>query len=128
MDSRLKGISIESNNSHNRILTKELCKLQAMKKISNLQHLQQQQQHQPLFLVIFGCCIKSIWVDSRLNGISLESKNTQKGLRTKKLRPSEIRGHNQKIRCTEQAGAYCFLSFFGHNLSSSCIMLHMGGF
>ena len=35
MDSRLKGLSIESKNSHNRILTKELFKLQAMKKISN---------------------------------------------------------------------------------------------
>ena len=40
IDSRLKGISIESNNTHNGVLTKELCKLQAVKKISNLQHLQ----------------------------------------------------------------------------------------
>ena len=39
IDSRLKGISIESKNTHNRVLTKELCKLQAMKKISNLQYL-----------------------------------------------------------------------------------------
>ena len=36
-----KWLSIESKNSHNGILTKELCKLQAVKKISNLQHLQQ---------------------------------------------------------------------------------------
>ena len=31
-----------------------------------------------------------IWVDSRLKGFSIESKNTQKGLRTKKLWPSEV--------------------------------------
>ena len=40
MDSRLKGISIEFKNTQNGVLTKELSKLQAMKKISNLQHLQ----------------------------------------------------------------------------------------
>ena len=50
--SRLNEISIESKNTHNGVLTKELCKLQAVKKISNLQHLQQQQQ--PLYFVIFG--------------------------------------------------------------------------
>ena len=52
-----------------------------------------------------------IWVDSRLKGLSIEFKNTQKGLRTKKLWPSEVGGHNQKIRFAEPAGAYCFLSF-----------------
>ena len=62
IDSRLKGLSIKSKNTHNEVLTKELCKLQALKKISNLQHLLLQQQ-QPLFLVIFGynlslSCIK----------------------------------------------------------------------
>ena len=53
IDSRRKGLSIKSKNTHKEVLTKELCKLQALKKISNLQHLLQQQQ-QPLFLVIFG--------------------------------------------------------------------------
>ena len=53
LDSRLNEISIESKNTHNGILMKELCKLQAVIKISNLQHLQQQQQ-QPLSFVIFG--------------------------------------------------------------------------
>ena len=41
IDSLLKGLSIESKNTHNEVLTKELCKLQAVKKISNLQHLHQ---------------------------------------------------------------------------------------
>ena len=50
LDSRLNEISIESKNTHNGVLTKELCKLQAVKKISNLQHLQQQ----PLSFIIFG--------------------------------------------------------------------------
>ena len=49
LDSRLHDLSIESKNTHNGVLTKELCKLQAVKKISNLQHLQQ-----PLAFVIFG--------------------------------------------------------------------------
>ena len=49
LDSRLNELSIKSKNTHNGVLTKELCKLQAMKKISNLQHLQQ-----PLDFVIFG--------------------------------------------------------------------------
>ena len=52
LDSRLNELSIESKNTHNGVLTKELCKLQAVKKISNLQ--QQQQQQQPLYFVIFG--------------------------------------------------------------------------
>ena len=36
LDSRLNELSIESKNTHNGVLTKELCKLQARKKISNL--------------------------------------------------------------------------------------------
>ena len=52
LDSRLNELSIESENTHNGVLMKELCKLQVVKKISNLQHLQQQQQ--PPSFVIFG--------------------------------------------------------------------------
>ena len=52
LDSKLNELSIESKNTHNGVLTKELCKLQAMTKISNSQHLQQQQQ--PPSFVIFG--------------------------------------------------------------------------
>ena len=51
LDSRLNDISIESKNTYNGVLTMELCKLQAMTKISNSQHLQQQQ---PPSFVIFG--------------------------------------------------------------------------
>ena len=50
LDSRLNEFSIESKNTHNGVITKELCKLQAVTKISNLQHLQQQ----PPSFVIFG--------------------------------------------------------------------------
>ena len=50
LDSRLNDLSIESKNTHNGVLMKELCKLQAVVKISNLQHLQQQ----PPSFVIFG--------------------------------------------------------------------------
>ena len=52
LDSRLNELSIESKNTYNGVLTKELCKLQAMTKISDLQHLQQQRQ--PPYFVIFG--------------------------------------------------------------------------
>ena len=52
LDSRLNELSIESKNTHNGVLTKELCKLQTVAKISNLQHLQKQQQ--PPSFVIFG--------------------------------------------------------------------------
>ena len=51
LDSRLNDISIESKNTHSGVLTKELCKLQDVKKISYLQHLQQ--HHQPLSFIIF---------------------------------------------------------------------------
>ena len=40
INSRLKGLSIESKNTQKGVLTKDLCKLQAIKKISNLQHMQ----------------------------------------------------------------------------------------
>ena len=53
LDSRLDELSIESKNTHNGVLTKELCKLQAVTKINNLQHLLQQPQP-PLSFVIFG--------------------------------------------------------------------------
>ena len=51
LDSRINELSIESKNTHNGVLTKELCKLQAVTKISNSQHLQQQQH--PLSFIIF---------------------------------------------------------------------------
>ena len=47
LDYRLNELSIEFKNAHNGVLTKELCKLQVVKKISNL-------QQQPLSFVIFG--------------------------------------------------------------------------
>ena len=49
LDFRLNELSIESKNTHNGILMKELCKLQAVTRISNLQ-----QQQQPPSFVIFG--------------------------------------------------------------------------
>ena len=48
LDSRLNEIYIESKNTHNGVLTKELCKLQAMTKISNSQHLQSSSSHRLL--------------------------------------------------------------------------------
>ena len=50
LDSRLNELSIESKNTHNGVLTKELCKLQAVTKISNLQ----QHQQPPSFVIFRG--------------------------------------------------------------------------
>ena len=41
-------------------------------------------------------------MDSRLKGFSIESKNTQIGLRTKKLWPSEVVDKSRKICSSEQ--------------------------
>ena len=49
LDSRLNEISIESKNIHNGVPTKELCKLQAVAKISNFQ-----QQQPPSFVIFRG--------------------------------------------------------------------------
>ena len=38
-----------------------------------------------------------IWLEYWLNGISIESKNTENGVRTKKLWPSEIGGHDHCV-------------------------------
>ena len=43
-----------------------------------------------------------IWMDSRLKGLSIESKNTQIGLRTKNLWPSEVIDKSRKICSSEQ--------------------------
>ena len=43
-----------------------------------------------------------IWIDSRLKGLSIESKNTQIGLQTKKLWPSEVVDKSRKICSGEQ--------------------------
>ena len=43
-----------------------------------------------------------IWMDSRLKGLSIESKNTQIGLRTKNLWPSEVVDKSKKICSSEQ--------------------------
>ena len=53
LDFRLNELSIESKNTHNGVLTKELCMLHAVTKINNLQHLQQQQQP-PSFVIFRG--------------------------------------------------------------------------
>ena len=54
--SRLKGLSIESKNTHNGVLTTELCKLQAVKKNQQLA-APAVAAEQPLSFIIFGCTI-----------------------------------------------------------------------
>ena len=75
-----------------------------------------------LFSVIFGynlssSCIKLYIVDARHKGLSIESKNTQNGLWTKKLWSSEVGGHNQKICSKEQCHPGC---------CTPCVLLHFG--
>ena len=89
MDSRLKGLSIESNNTQNGVLTKELCKLQAMKKNQQLAATAVAAAATVFchFQVYYKLNIVSsyIWMDSRLKFISIESNNTQNGVLTKEL-------------------------------------------
>ena len=90
MDSKLKGLSIESKNTQNRVLTKELCKLQAMKKNQQLAATAVAAAAATVFChfwTSFKLKIVSryIWMDSRLKGLSIESKNTQNGVLTKEL-------------------------------------------
>ena len=133
MDSRLKELSIESKNTQNGVLTKALCKLQAVKKIGNLQHLLQQQQQQSLFLIIFGynlsliCINLCIWVDYRLKGLSIESKNTQNGVLTKELCKLQAVKKISNLQHLLQQQPL-FLVIFRYNMSLSCINLYMGGF
>ena len=56
-------------------------------------------------------------VDARLKGLSIESNNTQNGLWTNKLWPSEVEGHNQKICSKEQCHPGC---------CKPCVLLHLG--
>ena len=132
MDYRLKGLSIESNNSHNGILTKELCKLQAMKKISNLQHLMHQHQ-QPLFLVIFRCSINSIWYQD-IYGWIRDSKGFLRVSEHLKWTPNEEVIAVQSWRTQPEnpvrrtSRGLLFSLIFGHNLCSSCIKIYMDGF
>ena len=91
MDSRLKELSVESNNTQNRVLTKELCKLQAMKKNQQLGATAVAAAAAATVFCHFrtSCKLKIvsryIWMDSRLKGLSIESKNTQNGVLTKEL-------------------------------------------
>ena len=62
----LKDISIESKNTKFGVLTKELCKLQAMKKICSIS--------EPT-IVETTVALNYIWINSRLKGLSIESKN-----------------------------------------------------
>ena len=71
-DSRLKELSIESKNTKFGVLMKELCKLQAMKKISSI-------------------TLSYIWMDFRLKGLSIESKNVRIGVRMRKLWSFEVK-------------------------------------
>ena len=121
MDSILKGLSIESKNSHNGILTKELCKLQAMKKVNKLlAHTAATAAATVLnhFRMYYKLNLVSsyIWVDLRLKGLSDEEVVVVRIWRTKPKNP--VRRTSRGLR---------FSVILGHNVSSSSIKLYMGG-
>ena len=63
-----------------------------------------------------------IWLYSRLREISIESKNAQNGLRTRKLFSSEVgASYEQQLTCRTDRHLLAFV-FFKHNMSSDCIM------
>ena len=109
MDSRLKGLSIESNNTQNRVLTKALCKLQAMKKNQHLAATAVAAEAIVFchFQVYYKLNIVSsyIWMDSRLKGLSIESNNTQNRVLTKELCKLQAMKKNQQLAATAVAAA-----------------------
>ena len=116
MDSRLKGLSIESNNTQNGVLTKELCKLQAMKKNQQLAATAVAEAATVFchFQVYYKLNIISsyIWMDSRLKGLSIESNNTQNGVLTKELCKLQAMKKNQQLAATAVAAAATFFCHF----------------
>ena len=62
-----------------------------------------------------------MWSDSRLKDISIESKNTRNGLRTRKLWSSEVRAsYEQQLTCRIDRHLLSFI-FFEHHMSSDYI-------
>ena len=92
IDSRLKFLSIEFKNTHNEVLMKELCKLQAVVSSEENQQLATPAAAVATtvifhFRVYYKLNIISIyiWIDSILKWLSIESKNTYNGVLTKDL-------------------------------------------
>ena len=105
LDFRLNELSIESKNTQNGVLKKELCELQAMKKSVT--------SALAAVAITTGFChfrtsyklkivSRYIWMDFRLKGLSIEFNNTQIEFRTKKLWPSEVVDKSRKICSGEQ--------------------------
>ena len=58
------------------------------------------------------------WLDSRLRDLSIESKNAQNGLRTRKLWSSEVgASYEQQLTCRTDRHLLSFV-FFEYNTSS----------
>ena len=69
-----------------------------------------------------------IWLDSRLRDLSMESKNTQNGVRTRKLWSSEVGAlYEQKLTCRTDRHLLSFV-FFEHNMSSDYTEPYIYGF
>ena len=65
-------------------------------------------------------------MDSRLKGISIESKNTQIQVLMKELCMFQIGGENQHTAVIAAAGPFIFF-IFGWDMTSIFIKLYMGG-
>ena len=69
-----------------------------------------------------------IFLDSRLKEISIESKNTLNGLRTRKLWPFKVgASYEQQLTCRTDRHLLPFI-FFEHNMSSDYIEPYIYGF
>ena len=96
LDSRLNELSIESKNTQKRSPNE------------GVMHIASREENQQLAATVVAaaatvfCHFRTyyklnivsiyIWMDFRLKGIFIESKNTQNGVRTKKLWSSEVGG------------------------------------
>ena len=67
-------------------------------------------------------------LDSILKDLSIESKNTRKGLQTRKLWSSEVgASYEQKLTCRTDRRLLSFI-FFEQNMSSDYNVLYVYGF
>ena len=66
-----------------------------------------------------------IWLDSRLNDLSIESKNTQNGVITKELCKLQA---IKKLATCNSSSIHLFLSFSDLLYAQYCIKIYMDGF
>ena len=72
--------------------------------------------------------LNSIWLDYRLNEMSIESKKTQNGVLTKELCKLQVMKKSETCSTCSSSSSHWFLSFLNLLYAQYCIKLYMDGF